>query len=262
MPELRSEEFGKLLKRLRVDAGLSQEQLAERARISVQAVGAYERGSRRAPHRDTLALLVEALSPSGTAYDELISAANHARRRGPNALGAASANEFAPRANNLPIQRTTFVGRNHDVADSKNCSTVIVCSRSSVRAASARRALRYRSAWNYSIMLSRRRMVRRLRADQRSGAGRQRRRASAGHEPTARAAASRRSIPPGSSAKSCCSSSIIANTFWSRSLRLRMPSSRRRKTCASWRRRAKGLISAAKRSTGSHRFPFRPKRRD
>ena len=63
--------FGTLLKRLRISAGLSQEQLAERARISVQAVGAYERGARRAPHRDTLALLVKALNLRGLAYDEL-----------------------------------------------------------------------------------------------------------------------------------------------------------------------------------------------
>src|ERR1700733_10566985 len=73
--------FGALLKRMRVSAGLSQEQLAERARISVQAVGAYERGARRAPHRDTLALLVEALSLRGVAYDELAAAAEQARRR-------------------------------------------------------------------------------------------------------------------------------------------------------------------------------------
>ena len=32
----------------------------------------YQRGARRAPHRDTLALLVEALSLRGLAYDELL----------------------------------------------------------------------------------------------------------------------------------------------------------------------------------------------
>ena len=53
--------FGALLKRYRVAAGLSQEALAERARLSVGAVSAYERGLRQAPFRDTVALLVEAL---------------------------------------------------------------------------------------------------------------------------------------------------------------------------------------------------------
>ncbi|MBV9332726.1 MAG: helix-turn-helix transcriptional regulator, partial [Candidatus Eremiobacteraeota bacterium] len=110
-------EFGILLKRLRLHAGLSQEQLAERARISAKAVGAYERGDRRAPYRDTLALIVEALGVTGEAYDELVAAADHARRRGPSALDAASFGGAAAYPNNLPIARTTFVGRDRDVAE-------------------------------------------------------------------------------------------------------------------------------------------------
>ncbi len=110
-------EFGILLKRLRLQAGLSQEQLAERARISAKAVGAYERGDRRAPYRDTLALIVEALGVTGAAYDELVSAANRARRRGPSAIGVAARSESPAHPNNLPIARTTFVGRDHDLAE-------------------------------------------------------------------------------------------------------------------------------------------------
>ena len=40
--------FGVLLRCYRVAAGLSQEALAERARLSAAAVGAYERGLRQA----------------------------------------------------------------------------------------------------------------------------------------------------------------------------------------------------------------------
>ena len=54
--------FGSLLKRLRVAAGLTQEALAERAGLSVRAISDLERGVNRAPHDDTLQLLVEALS--------------------------------------------------------------------------------------------------------------------------------------------------------------------------------------------------------
>jgi predicted ATPase/transcriptional regulator with XRE-family HTH domain len=111
------DDFGTLLKRLRLQAELSQEQLAERARISTKAIGSYERGERRAPHRDTLALIVEALGVTGTAYDELLYAANLARRRGPTAVDFASPGEFPAQPNNLPIARTTFVGREHDVAE-------------------------------------------------------------------------------------------------------------------------------------------------
>ena len=53
--------FAALLRRARRAAGLSQEALAERAGISVDAVSALERGLTRAPHPDTLERLVEAL---------------------------------------------------------------------------------------------------------------------------------------------------------------------------------------------------------
>ncbi|MFZ0032773.1 MAG: helix-turn-helix domain-containing protein [Candidatus Cybelea sp.] len=108
-------EFGALLKRLRLKAGLSQEELAERAHISAKAVGAYERGDRRGPYRETLALIVEALGVTGAAYDELVSAAQRARRRGPSTIDVPG--DSPTRLNNLPIARTTLVGRDRDVAE-------------------------------------------------------------------------------------------------------------------------------------------------
>ncbi|HEY2475947.1 MAG TPA: helix-turn-helix domain-containing protein, partial [Candidatus Cybelea sp.] len=113
-------EFGTLLKRLRVQAGISQEQLAERARISAKTVGAYERGDRRAPYRDTLALIVAALGITGAACDELEAAADEARRRGPRAIERSSAGEFTTHLTNLPSPRTTFVGRDRELADVKD----------------------------------------------------------------------------------------------------------------------------------------------
>jgi tetratricopeptide (TPR) repeat protein/transcriptional regulator with XRE-family HTH domain len=44
-----------------LQAGLSQEALAERARMSVRGLGALERGDRRTPQRETLVLLADAL---------------------------------------------------------------------------------------------------------------------------------------------------------------------------------------------------------
>ncbi|MGC1382094.1 MAG: helix-turn-helix domain-containing protein [Candidatus Baltobacteraceae bacterium] len=106
MLESKTPNFGAQLKQLRLEAGLSQEELAKRARISVQAVGAYERGTRRAPHRDTFALLAEGLNLTGEQYDRLLSAAERARLRGPD----------APRATrNLPLQLTQLIGRDGDV---------------------------------------------------------------------------------------------------------------------------------------------------
>jgi tetratricopeptide (TPR) repeat protein/DNA-binding XRE family transcriptional regulator len=55
-------DFGAALKRYRLAAGLTQEELAERAHLSVRAITDLERGVRRTPRPDTVALLVGALS--------------------------------------------------------------------------------------------------------------------------------------------------------------------------------------------------------
>jgi predicted ATPase len=49
------------LRKLRLSRGLSQEALADLARISTEAIGALERGNRKLPHRQTLTLLIDAL---------------------------------------------------------------------------------------------------------------------------------------------------------------------------------------------------------
>ena len=59
--------FADLLRDQRLRRGLSQEALAEAARISVSSVGTYERGIHSAPHRETVALLANALQLEGTA---------------------------------------------------------------------------------------------------------------------------------------------------------------------------------------------------
>jgi transcriptional regulator with XRE-family HTH domain len=77
--------LGALLKQYRVTAGLSQEALAERARMSARTISAYERGVRQAPYQDTLRQLVHAL---GLSADERASfEAIVQRRRGPKVAG-------------------------------------------------------------------------------------------------------------------------------------------------------------------------------
>jgi transcriptional regulator with XRE-family HTH domain len=57
--------FATLLRKHRLAARLSQEELAEAARISAAAVGAYERGVRLSPHRVTRDRLADALGLTG-----------------------------------------------------------------------------------------------------------------------------------------------------------------------------------------------------
>ena len=77
-----------LLRHYRLAAGLSQEALAERARMSTNGIGALERGYRRTPQRETLALLGRALALSDEQRTEFEAAA--ARSGSPRRLGAAS----------------------------------------------------------------------------------------------------------------------------------------------------------------------------
>lgn len=105
-----SSTFGTLLRRHRIEANLSQEALAETARVSPSAIGAYERGVHAAPHRYTVALLADALDLQGNTRAEFELAA---RRKPRAAKTASSAGEPGL---TFPPQTTSFVGREDDVS--------------------------------------------------------------------------------------------------------------------------------------------------
>src|SRR2546429_296869 len=69
--------FGDLLRRYRVAAGLSQEALAEQARMSARAISDLERGVKHAPRPTTVQLLAQALQLSDAERAEFIAAARH-----------------------------------------------------------------------------------------------------------------------------------------------------------------------------------------
>jgi predicted ATPase/transcriptional regulator with XRE-family HTH domain len=105
--------FGEVLRRLRLEAGLSQEVLAERARVSKQAVSALERGARRAPQSQTLTLLIDALELDDAGRTDLVAAARaSAPARVRRKLSPAQAN--TQRGTLLPTIPTSFVGRDAD----------------------------------------------------------------------------------------------------------------------------------------------------
>ena len=80
--------FATLLRHHRQVAGLTQEELAERANLSVQAIGALERGARRAPRKETVGLLAAALALT-TPDRVMFEAAAHQQRLA-NVLATAS----------------------------------------------------------------------------------------------------------------------------------------------------------------------------
>jgi len=97
--------FGALLHRLRIDAGCTQETLAERAGISVEAVSALERGVRGSPRRDTVERLVAALNLQSADESLFRRAAGAARSRAPTG-------HETPLM--LPADPTPFVGRERE----------------------------------------------------------------------------------------------------------------------------------------------------
>ena len=116
-------QFGDLLQRHRLVAGLSQEELAERAGLSRRGISDLERGERRAPYPATVRRLAEALG-----LDEAGRTALHiAARPAPEALTAGHGPDAAvgrgaqgERGHNLPGQLTSFVGRERERTELRN----------------------------------------------------------------------------------------------------------------------------------------------
>ncbi|HEU5347672.1 MAG TPA: AAA family ATPase, partial [Ktedonobacterales bacterium] len=90
--------FGALLRRYRTLAGLTQEQLAERAGLSARAITALERGVNRAPQRETFRLLADALALTPEEEAALEAAARRLRQRTTSDRMAVHAQNQAARA--------------------------------------------------------------------------------------------------------------------------------------------------------------------
>ncbi len=106
--------FGRLLRRHRIASNLSQEALAERARMSAVGIGALERGARRAPYRETVLLLADALALSGEERAEFVAAA---KRKAGRARSGVHGPAKPPAAAALPVRLTSFVGREREVGE-------------------------------------------------------------------------------------------------------------------------------------------------
>ena len=98
--------FGALLRKLRMDAGLTQEALAEAAGVSSRSVSDLERGINLTARRDTTRLLADALGLSGAVRAEFEAVA---RGRAPASQPAGGGMHAATRT--LPRDIASFTGR-------------------------------------------------------------------------------------------------------------------------------------------------------
>jgi predicted ATPase/transcriptional regulator with XRE-family HTH domain len=129
-PERPQESFGWLLRRYRLAAGLTQEELADRAGLSVKGLSALEGGKRQTPYRHTVTLLATALGLTASETATLEAAV--VRARAPASAGASvmrsenrAPGETVPQlvpippepCSNLPAPLTSFIGREREQAE-------------------------------------------------------------------------------------------------------------------------------------------------
>ncbi|MGD0935874.1 MAG: tetratricopeptide repeat protein [Streptosporangiaceae bacterium] len=111
--------FAGLLRQLRAEAGLTQEELAEAASLSPRSVSDLERGIHRTAHRDTAGLLADALGLTEPVRALFVAAA---RGRGPAPKVLAARQGQAPGAfqaaatRTLPRDIAAFTGRQAELA--------------------------------------------------------------------------------------------------------------------------------------------------
>jgi predicted ATPase/transcriptional regulator with XRE-family HTH domain len=115
--------FGDLLRRYRLAAGLTQEELAEKAQVSPRAISDLERGARNRPYRATVLLLADALQ-LGSAERTQLEVAARSPLPAPSPRPADRAEPSAPvpiaavsrHPNPPPVQLTPLIGREPEVA--------------------------------------------------------------------------------------------------------------------------------------------------
>src|SRR5712691_11030203 len=99
--------FGALLRRYRLSAGLSQEALAARASLSARTISDLERGIHGTPHTDTFELLTRALSLSAQQRTLLLASAR------PEVAAFVDAPSSSPLPG-FPLPPTRFIGREQE----------------------------------------------------------------------------------------------------------------------------------------------------
>src|SRR5215218_10364595 len=99
--------FARRLRRLRMAAGLTQQELADRAGVSVRAISDLERQINERPRRDTAAMLADGLRLAGGERDSFLGAARTRPRLSPMAGGTGY-----PR---LPEPIGQLQGREHEL---------------------------------------------------------------------------------------------------------------------------------------------------
>ncbi|HEV2127932.1 MAG TPA: tetratricopeptide repeat protein [Thermomicrobiales bacterium] len=114
------ESFGNVLRRYRILAGMSQEELAERAGLSVRGIGDLERGQRRGPRLRTVQALADALGLDQVGRRELLAAARpelelHAPVQASDPPPSTPGRLALPMLARMPVPSGSLIGRDADI---------------------------------------------------------------------------------------------------------------------------------------------------
>jgi predicted ATPase/DNA-binding XRE family transcriptional regulator len=108
--------FGDLLRHYRLAAGLTQEELAEKAQVSPRAISDLERGARSRPWRETIGLLADALRLDPAARSLLEAAARQGSASSGSLEREPAVPDTPPRPI-LPVAMSSFIGREPVIAE-------------------------------------------------------------------------------------------------------------------------------------------------
>src|SRR5690242_4423925 len=114
--------FGSLLRNYRRVAGMTQDDLADRAGVSAHTISNIERGIAHVARKETLNLLIEALALTPQQADTLLAAARavHSMRastaRSAPSLGGQAVGGAAATYGRIPLPPTPLIGRENEFA--------------------------------------------------------------------------------------------------------------------------------------------------
>ena len=117
MSHVTSQPLATVIRRYRLAAGLSQEDLAERSELSARTISDLERGLRQTPHLETVRMIADGLGLTDAERASLIAAARPELSSNSGAPATDQITYTGRAVGTLPRAQGTLIGRERAIAD-------------------------------------------------------------------------------------------------------------------------------------------------